>query len=115
MKTQINRIGITLEEAEAIFKVQGVNLQKITAVKISELVPDSWDWFWDMIDCNSAPFSYGDNNHTLIKGDRLAEWLEDCFEGWEEGANTTATKMAWEQFIGSIWMCNDAGILIDME
>jgi hypothetical protein len=108
-------LKITFEEARAVLAVQGIKVDKVNYVSLTELVPDEWDWFWDMIDCNSAPFSFGDNNFTMITGDRLAEWLEDCFEFWNEGANSTATKEAWDKFIGSIWMCNDADIFIDLE
>jgi len=100
-------LRITFEEAEAVLAAQGI---KINYVTLTELVPDDWDWFWDMLDCNSAPFSFG-----MVKGNRLAEHLEDRFESWNERTNSTATKEAWDKFIGSIWMCNDVDIFIELE
>lgn len=39
------------------------------------LVPDSWDsWFWERIS-EDAPFSWGDNNRTLVD---MADFLDHC-------------------------------------
>ena len=108
-------MNITFEMGKDQLETLGININNTNFVSLSDLVPADFDWFWDMIDCNSAPFSYGDNDLSLVNGKRLAEWLEDCFEGWNEGANTTATKEAWNKFIDSIWLCNFSEIPIDLE
>ena len=93
----------------------GINVNNVKYVYLSDLVPSDFDWFWAMIECNDAPCSYGDNDFSMITGKRLTAWLEDCFETWNQGANATATTEAWNKFIDSIWLCNDAGIFINLE
>jgi len=109
---------ITLEQAEAVLKVQGIPVCKVNYVSLSDIVPKDWDWFWDMIDCNSAPFSFGDNNFSMVTGDRFAEWLEGCYEYWvqtETSDASSVSKEEWNKFIGSLWLCNDVDIFIDLE
>jgi len=107
---------ITLKEGKYQLENNlGINVNKVNYVSLSDIVPFDFDWFWDMMDSNSAPFSYGDNDFSMVTGKRFAEWLEDCFESWNEGANATATKESWNKFIDSIWLCNEAGIPIDLE
>lgn len=44
---------------------------------ITSLVPDSWrDWFWALISDN-APFSWGDNDRTLVTASDFARHCED--------------------------------------
>ncbi len=107
---------ITFEQAEAILKVNGINVSKVNYVSITELVPESWEgWFWDMLDCYDAPCSFGDANFTMLTGDRLAEHLEESFQVWKQECEDVPSDEDWDQFIGSIWMCNDAEIFIDLE
>jgi hypothetical protein len=109
---------ITFEQAKAVLEVSGIPVFKADYVSLSDIVPHNFDWFWDMIDSNSAPFSFGDNNFSMVTGDRFAEWLEEIFEYWKQTEVSEAdivSKEEWDKFIGSIWMCNDAGIFIDLE
>ena len=111
-------LKITFEQARAALEVSGIPVFKADYVALSDIVPAAWDWFWEMLGCNEAPFSFGDNNFSMVTGDRFAEWLEECFEYWKQTEVTDADRISdedWKQFIGSIWMCNDAGIFIDLE
>ena len=52
----------------------------------------------------------------MVTGDRFASWLEEIFEYWKfTEEESEVNKEDWDKFIGSIWMCNDAGIFIDLE
>ena len=109
-------LKITFEEARAALEVNGITVCKADYVSLSDIVPANFDWFWDMIDSNSAPFSFGDNNFSMVTGDRFASWLEEIFEYWKfTEEESEVNKEDWDKFIGSIWMCNDAGIFIDLE
>ena len=113
MPTQINRTGVTQKEAKAVLKAWGSQVKEILAVDFASLVPEEWeDWFWDMFNNNEAPFSFGDAKHTLVTGEELAEWLDECYD-CEDTLDKSDIK--WEKFIGSLWLCNDGDILIDME
>jgi hypothetical protein len=61
-------------------------------VEASELVPRHWqEWFWSLVSEN-APFSWGDNNRTLVTADsflehcesRLADVVDDQITSQEE-------------------------------
>ena len=108
---------ITFEQASSILNVNGIPVYKADYVALSDLVPAQWDWFWEMLDCNDAPFSFGDNNFTMVTGDRFAEWLEECYEYWKQEVTEVdrISDKDWKEFIGSVWMCNEAGIFIELE
>ena len=49
-------------------------------IPISKLVPKKWmGWFYDVISQN-APFTWGDNNRTLITANRLANHAKECLD-----------------------------------
>jgi len=106
----------TFEEAKAVLEVSGIPVCKADYVSLSDIVPAEFDWFWDMIECNPTPFSFGDNNFSMVTGDRFAVWLIEIFEYWNNTEEESeVNKEEWDKFIGNIWMCNDAGIFIDLE
>lgn len=58
-------------------------------VPISEIVPKSWkDWFYCAIS-QDAPFSWGDNNRTLVDAISFGHHAEDVLDMEESfGSNT---------------------------
>lgn len=52
-------------------------------IESTELIPDNWDWFFCAISEN-APFSWGDNNRTMVSPERFLNHCEDVFEFHEE-------------------------------
>lgn len=47
-------------------------------VHASDLIPDNWrGWFWECVSEN-APFSWGDNNHSLITASDFARHCGIC-------------------------------------
>lgn len=53
--------------------------------KAVDFVPKNWiGWFWERFS-NNAPFSWGDNNITLITVERFLQHAEDILEDcWED-------------------------------
>ena len=52
----------------------------IECIPCTSLVPRTWDnWFWSLIS-DSAPFSWGDNNRTLVTAVRFARHAESRME-----------------------------------
>jgi len=46
-------------------------------VPATSIIPRSWDkWFWEKIS-NNAPFSWGDNNHSLVAAADFANYCEE--------------------------------------
>jgi hypothetical protein len=66
-----------------------IKVQTCKFVPVSSLVPDSWGlWFYDAI-TQDAPFSWGDNNRTMITAQRFYGhcWSRIRGEGYvNEGA-----------------------------
>ena len=62
-------------------------------VEVSDLVPKSWvDWFWGLISEN-APFSWGDNNRSMVTADDFARYCEERLDGVDDVSE--AAKRRW--------------------
>lgn len=47
-------------------------------IPVSRIVPTSWvEWFWELIS-ESAPFSWGDSNRTLVEASRFRKHCASC-------------------------------------
>ena len=58
-----------------------VKTETLKFIPITKIVPERWSgWFYDMLSSN-APFTWGDNNRSLITATRLADHAESVFEG----------------------------------
>jgi hypothetical protein len=57
-------------------------------IEVSDLVPDSLldDDFWNRVE-EDAPFSWGDNNRTLVTAERFADHCEDRMEDLLDESN----------------------------
>ena len=54
-------------------------LKTITICPVSALFPDDWtDWIFDAIS-SDAPFSWGDNDHTLVDAEAFKDHLAYVF------------------------------------
>jgi hypothetical protein len=57
-------------------KTDAVPKHTCTYVRVSDLAPKAWrGWFWEQISDN-APFSWGDNDRTLVTASRFAAHCE---------------------------------------
>lgn len=58
-----------------------VNVEKCEFVAATSLIPRKWDsWFWGVISEN-APFSWGDNNRSLVTARDFADHCANRVEG----------------------------------
>jgi hypothetical protein len=91
-------------------------VNRVKYVNIVDLVPAEWDWFWDMLSSSNPDFSFGDNNLTLIVGERFARFIDDAYEWFssEDGVET-CTKDDWKSFVDTIWNMNKDQIYINLE
>ena len=86
-------------------------------VPASELVPPEWcDWFWATV-VDNAPFSWGDNNRTLVAFDDFLLHVDDRIDG--DGAPPKGLKRKYKRW--REWMqglCDEANhgpVYIDLE
>ena len=96
--------------------------RQVKVVDLTDLVPAEWDWFWDMLSSANPDFSYGDNNLTLIAGERFARFIDDAYEWfssgvneWGEEAPDTCTEEEWKAFGDMLWNLNKEQIYINVE
>ena len=82
--------------------------------ELSDLVPPAWrEWFYDRIS-ESAPFSWGDNNRTLVTTGRFLDHLEDAIGSDLEEFQVTEDE--WDQFTKLIKSLGDLDkVYIDLE
>ena len=72
------------------------NKYVVCFIPITRLVPAGWiSWFYDMIS-QDAPFSWGDNNRTLITASRLADHAEAGFANQDNIEETEIEKWLTE-------------------
>lgn len=55
--------------------------ETVEFIEVTDLVPAAWGmWFYGAISCD-APFSWGDNNRTLVTTSRFKDHCEEILEG----------------------------------
>lgn len=84
-----------------------MQVQTCQFVSVTDLVPKSWKgWFWDAISEN-APFSWGDNNRSMVTASFFADHCEERLE------NCTISRSAITRFLNKVRELDD--IYIDLE
>ncbi len=69
----------------------------------TDLVPEDWgSWFWPRIS-EDAPFSWGDNSHSLVP---LESFLDHCKE---------ALSSEQYQYVARLWEDLPRDLLVDLE
>jgi hypothetical protein len=90
--------------------------RQVKVVDLTDLVPAEWDWFWDMLGSANPDFSFGDNNLTLIAGERFARFIDDAYEWFSSDEDVeTCSEGDWFTFVDTIWYLNKEQIYINME
>ena len=89
-KGDVHRDELTISEP--------VQISQVSFVEVSDLVPENWrDWFYETISEN-APFSWGDNNRTLITAERFLDHAERVLDD----DNPPITENEKEAFINQL-------------
>ena len=90
--------------------------REVKVVDITDLVPAEWDWFWDMLGSANPDFSFGDNNLTLIQGERFARFIDDAYEWFSSDEDVeTCSEGDWLAFIDSLWYLTKNQIYLNLE
>lgn len=87
-------------------------LQSCQFISASAIVPESWKgWFWEHFS-EGAPFSWGDNNRTLVVAEDFARHAENFVDDFMEEGDLT-DRRDYEKWIESIYALNQT--YIDLE
>ena len=91
-------------------------LKTITICPVSALFPDDWhDWIFDAISLD-APFSWGDNDHTLVDADAFKDYLASTFSREDHNEDLTNDIKKHKQNIFNILKkLSDLEVYIDLE
>lgn len=74
-------------------------IRECTFVEVSDLVPKQWThWFWSLIS-EDAPFSWGDNNRTLVTASRFHD---HCMNRLDCPEDFGITQKAVDKFLKKI-------------
>lgn len=100
-------------------KMKNIQPQTAKYVEISEIVPNDWkDWFFNDLSEN-APFSWGDNNRTLVSADRLKDHaldVLDMVQSMEEDEEMVSDIPKYkEAFLDTLSYLEAEQIYIDLE
>jgi hypothetical protein len=94
--------------------MKDIVIQTAKFIELSTIIPQSWkDWFYCDISEN-APFSWGDNNRTLIDADRFLDHCLDVLDYWGDDENRNVSEYK-ESFIDTLKYLAIQCIYIDME
>ena len=85
-------------------------------VPVTQLVPDKWlGWFVDMLS-QDAPFSWGDNNRTLITVERFVDHVKECLdiEQQDDSDGNPVTQAEVDKWVAEIEKL-DPLLYVDLE
>jgi hypothetical protein len=92
-------------------------LKTITICPVSALFPDEWtDWIFDAL-ASEAPFSWGDNTHTLVEAKEFKEHLDYVFfkQDHIEDELTADINKHKDSIFNILKKLEDLEVLLDLE
>lgn len=85
------------ERIDVAFEIRSLSPEVCSFIPITELVPKDWrGWFFEALSAN-APFSWGDNNRSLITAAKLLDHAEDAVEDIAVGEGKVC-QGDWDDF-----------------
>ena len=61
-----------------------LQIDTLKSVGVTQIIPDNWkDFIWTGLS-DDAPFSWGDNNHSLVDAFSFGDHLESVLDFYEE-------------------------------
>ena len=86
----------------------------LECIPCTSIVPRTWDdWFWSLIS-DSAPFSWGDNNRSIVTAERFARHAESCMSSDPDLCEYKGTlKRAYRNWLDDVRKLGDT--YIDLE
>jgi hypothetical protein len=64
--------------------MKDLHIDTLKSVGVTQIIPDDWkDWIWTAIS-DGAPFSWGDNNHTLVDAFSFGDHLDSVLDSQDD-------------------------------
>lgn len=84
-------------------------------IEVSEIVPEDWkSWFFAAISQN-APFSWGDNNRTMVDAISFGHHVEEVLDVEETFGENTSIKKHRKKFFNMLNDLEKKLVYIDLE
>jgi hypothetical protein len=108
---------LTPQDCQAILKINGYNPTTTQYLNIVDVIPKELDFIWDSFS-DGCPFSFGDNNATLVDALTIRNWVTECYDLGEGDLSPSAHKKAEKaikKFSELMNLCFDGQVYINVE
>ena len=97
-----------------ILKVSGYNTREVKFLTMFDIVPKSLNSIFDNGLWDNCPFSFGDNNYSLIDALTIRNWIVDFIES-EDGELSKKKQKDLDKLVELLNLCFDAQVYINVE
>jgi hypothetical protein len=95
--------------------MKDLQINTLKAVAVSQIIPVDWkDWIWTELS-DGAPFSWGDNNHSLVDAIGFGDHLDGVLEYHDEEELQQTIKKYRPAITDTINYLEANNIYIDLE
>lgn len=92
-----------------------VKIETCKFVPASQVVPKAWqNWFWELFS-EDAPFTWGDNNRSMITPEQFADHAKECLEFVDDEHIDGYDPQDVNDWLAEIEKLGKKNVLIDME
>lgn len=95
-------------------KTKDLQIDTLKSVGVTQIIPEEWgDWIWTGLSDN-APFSWGDNNHSLVDAHSFFDHLDSVLDYHEDEYGDSINEHR-PAILDTINYLNEKQIYIDLE
>lgn len=92
-----------------------LKIQSCKFVELSSIVPKEWTgWFYEAISEN-APFTWGDNNRTLVDAQSFANHIDEVFSYFDAEETVAEIEKYQDAFYDTLNYLGSDKVYIDLE
>jgi hypothetical protein len=95
-------------------KTKDLQIDTLQSVGVTQIIPEQWeDWVWTALS-DDAPFSWGDNNHSLVDAFSFGDHLDSVLD-YHQDDYEDSIKEYRQAVFDTINYLNANKIYIDLE
>lgn len=102
------------QDLRVILKVNGYVPFETAHLNIVDVISEDLDFIWNSFS-DGCPFSFGDNNYTLVDAMTIRNWVVDLYDLYDEKPKTKKQEKAIEKFKELMNLCFDSKVYINVE
>lgn len=102
------------EENSAEASTKDLQIESFSCVGVTQIIPEEWEtWIWTALS-DGAPFSWGDNNHSLVDAAGFGEHLDKVLKSSKSDFQDTISDR-WPAITDTLNYLHANKIYIDLE